>query len=217
MRGERKLEIQSAPDALKFLWEQGFFSSKRGFVDIKNEIEKLSCFPTDSAIHHALKDADFLTRHGVKGNFLYAQASSSKVHRTNDILPQKLEATLLKQFGEEISDLKLVYGRSGTCTAFMLRKILEKLLFLSFAKQGHSDKLKIGNEFIGLSAMLDLAQSTKVNGTPFLMPKTAKEIAGIKFLGDTSAHNPLVNVEMETIVPSMPFIITAYDELSKQL
>jgi len=49
------------------------------------------------------------------------------------------------------------------------------------------------------------------------MPKTAKEINGIKFLGDASAHNPLINVEMKTIIPQMPFIITAYEELSKKL
>jgi hypothetical protein len=49
------------------------------------------------------------------------------------------------------------------------------------------------------------------------MPKTKREIEGIKFLGDTSAHNSLTNVEMRTIVPQMPFIITAYDELTKKL
>jgi len=54
-------------------------------------------------------------------------------------------------------------------------------------------------------------------GCLFLSPKTAEKIEGIKFLGDTSAHNPLVNVDMETILPQMPFIITAYKELAKHL
>ncbi len=47
--------------------------------------------------------------------------------------------------------------------------------------------------------------------------KTAKEIQGIKFLGDTSAHNPLTEVDMKTIIPQMPYIITAYKELAKKL
>jgi hypothetical protein len=47
-----------------------------------------------------------------------------------------------------------------------------------------------------------------------MMPKTAKEIEGIKFLGDASAHNPLIIVSMEIIEPVMPFIVTAYSELA---
>lgn len=114
--------------------------------------------------------------------------------------------------------MKLVYGVSGTCTAFILRKILEKLVFITFAKNGISDKLKDKDgDFIGLKAMLNLCTTNKVNGKPYLMPKTEKEIAGIKFLGDTSAHNPPTNVDMKTIVPQMPFIITAYEELSTKL
>ena len=134
------------------------------------------------------------------------------------VFSEKLIKSLGKDFENEINDIKLVYGASGTCTAFILRKILEKLIFITFAKNGISDSLKDkdGN-FVGLNAMLDLCTTNKVNGKPYLMPKTEKEIAGIKFLGDTSAHNPLTNVDMKTIIPQMPFIITAYEELSTKL
>ena len=57
----------------------------------------------------------------------------------------------------------------------------------------------------------------KVGGVPFLMSRTGREIKRIKFLGDTAAHNPLTNVEMNTIIPQMPFIITAFEELAKRL
>jgi hypothetical protein len=50
-----------------------------------------------------------------------------------------------------------------------------------------------------------------------LIPKTANEIKGLKFLGDTAAHNPLVSVDMKTIVPQMPYIITAFEELARHL
>jgi hypothetical protein len=137
---------------------------------------------------------------------------------TEQVFPEKLVKALDRNFGTEIADLNLNYGKSGTCTAFLFRKILEKLIFLTFAKNGLSDQLKDKKgDFVGLKTMLNLATVNKVQGKPFLMPKTAKEIEGIKFLGDTSVHNPLTNVEMKTVIPQMPFIITAYEELSKKL
>lgn len=138
------------------------------------------------------------------------------------VLPQrlfsdKLVKALGRDFKTELLDLSLNYGRSGTCTAFLLRKILEKLIFLTFAKNGISDQLKDDKgDFVGLKAMLDLATQNKVRGKPLLMPKTKREVEGIKFLGDTSAHNPLTNVEMKTIIPQLPYITTAYEELSRK-
>ncbi len=143
---------------------------------------------------------------------------TSKTSNPEEIFSENLVKTLGKSFEIEMKDVALVYGRSGTCTAFMLRKILEKLIFLTFAKNEIIDKLKDGNgDLVGLKAMLDRCTQNKVNGKPYLMPKTANEIGGIKFLGDVSAHDPLINVDMKTIVPQMPFIITAYEELSTKL
>lgn len=143
---------------------------------------------------------------------------TGKTSTPDNIFSEKLVKKLGKDFETELKDITHVYGRSGTCTAFLLRKILEKLIFLAFAKNGLSGKLKgKSGDFVGLKTMLNLAASNKVDGKPFLMQKTSKEIDGVKFLGDTSAHNPLINVEMKTIIPQMPFIITAYEELSKKL
>ncbi len=129
-----------------------------------------------------------------------------------------LMKNLNKDFKTETEDLHLVFGKSGNCTAFLLRKILEKLIYLTFAKNNLLDELKDANgNIVGLKTMLDKATKHKVRGIHFLTPNTAKEIKGIKFLGDTSAHNPLANVDMKTIMPQMPFIITAFEELSKKL
>ena len=65
--------------------------------------------------------------------------------------------------------------------------------------------------------MINVAVTEKVGGVPFLTPKTAKEIQGIKFLGDAAVHNPLANVDMKTILPQMPYIITAFEELAKKM
>jgi hypothetical protein len=112
------------------------------------------------------------------------------------------------------------FGRNGNCTAFLLRKILEKLLIIIFGKKGKDalleDKGRPGG-WNGLKDIIEIAAKEKINGIPFLIPKTANEIKGLKFLGDTAAHNPLVSVDMQTILPQMPYIITAYEELAKHL
>ena len=83
--------------------------------------------------------------------------------------------------------------------------------------QNTISKIKSNSELIGLKAMIDACMYTKIKGKPFLLPKTGKEIKGIKFLGDSAAHNPLINIDMKMIIPQMPFIITAYEELSNKL
>jgi hypothetical protein len=131
---------------------------------------------------------------------------------------------LLKKLGPnfeiEFRDLQHNFGESGTCTAFLLRKILEKMIHLAFAKQGLVKKLADKTDphrLVGLDAMINLAVSEKPGGVPFLTSKTAKEIQGLKYLGDSAAHNPLANVDMKTILPQMPYIITAFEELAKKM
>jgi hypothetical protein len=137
-------------------------------------------------------------------------------------LPQKpfsakLTKALGKGFKTELQDLKLNYGQSGTCTAFLLRKTLEKLIILAFARNKSSHQLLDNNgDYVGLAKLLALATQLKVGGRPLLIPKTKNKIEGIKFLGDTSAHNPNANVEMEEIIPQRPYIIIAYSELSRR-
>ncbi len=220
MYGER-MNKQGIPYLLQLLWHHAFFTVERNFGDIKDELAKLGSNPSYANLGMALGSAKFLTRRGTRGDYKYIQKSASKeITLTKDVLPDDLVTVLAKDFDTEIRDLFMNYGKSGTCTAFLLRKILEKLIFLAFAKNGLDSKLEDktkGGGLVGLSTMLNLATAHKTGGKPFLMVKTAKEIEGIKFLGDTSAHNPLANVSMKTIVPVMPFIVTAYTELSKKL
>lgn len=137
-----------------------------------------------------------------------------------ELFSEDLMKKLKKDFKTEFNGLQHNFGKSGTCTAFLLRKVLEKLIYLTFAKNGIEikleDKTKVGG-LVGLETMINIASSEKVSGIPFLTPKTAKEIKGIKFLGDAAAHNPLINVDTKTIIPQIPYIITAFEELSKKL
>ena len=137
-----------------------------------------------------------------------------------DLFSDKLVKRFKKNFGREVEELHANFGKNGNCTAFLLRKILEKLLIIVFTKNGRANLLEDKNRpggWSGLKEMIETATREKLNGVPFLIPKTAQEIKGIKFLGDTAAHNPLAGVEMNTILPQMPFIITAYEELTARL
>lgn len=134
-------------------------------------------------------------------------------------LDEKLVNALGSDFETDIVDLELVYGRSGTCTAFMLRKILEKVTFIALSRKGvKGTKLKDSSgRYIGLENLLDLATKIRIGGLPLLSPKIHERIQGVKFLGDSAAHNYLVNISMEDIIPQLPYITLALKEISKGL
>lgn len=169
---------------------------------------------------------------GVQGNF-WVIASLSRadaarligksekiVELRAELFSAELKKKLESYSKQEMGELEDVFGQHGNCTAFLLRKILEKLIIIAFAKNGKEalleDAARPGG-FKSLEAMIEIAAREKHGGVPFLTGKTAKETKGTKFLGDTAAHNPKVSVKMETIVPQMPYIITAYEELAALL
>lgn len=179
-----------------------------------------------AGIIHAIKPAGSAVNYWVLANVTREESlrhirKSHKVHEIEeDLFSDKLTGRLNKDFSHELDELRDNFGKNGICTAFLLRKILEKLIIIVFGKNGKQLLLKDKHQsdrWVGLAEMIDIAAREKLNGVPFLLSKTAKEIKGIKFLGDTAAHNPLASVDTKTILPQMPFIITAYEELAKRL
>jgi hypothetical protein len=174
------------------------------------------------AVRHAQHKGNYWVLASVdKARAIQLIGKDGKVQKIEN---QLFSDTILKPLGQnfeiEFQDLHHNFGISGICTAFLLRKILEKLIYLTFAKQGLHLKLTFKgdpNRLVGLEAMINVAVSEKIGGVPFLTPSTARQIQGIKFLGDAAAHNPLANVDMKTILPQMPFIITAFEELAKKM
>ncbi|MBP7006093.1 hypothetical protein KBB27_03155 [Patescibacteria group bacterium] len=217
----------NAPTCIKALWQEGFFSDSTGRTlgQVAERInQKWGHNFSSPDTSRALANATFLLRVGKSGSFRYKQKISPVGKGVESIEEQLFSDELVNKLGSafkmEIADLHLNFGRSGTCTVFLLRKILEKAIYLAFAKQGIEKKLedKTGTgRLLGLDSMVDTAAREKVFGVPILLPRTAEKIKGVKFLGDTSAHNPLANVDTETILPQMPYIITAYKELAERL
>lgn len=225
MQRENDIDASTATGALKLLWIKGFFKEEHGLSTVADKIKKEwgHNFPSPD-LSKALNRALFLTRKGKRRSFKYIQkisASSQAIDSAKESLFSKeMLKKLDKDFKEELKDLNLNFGNSGICTAFLLRKILEKLIYIVFARNSIEAKIEDKSSqggLVGLEKMLNIAAAEKIQGVPVLMPKTAQKIQGVKFLGDASAHNPLVGVDMETIVPQMPFIITAYKELAARL
>jgi hypothetical protein len=218
-------ENPNAMSSIEVLWREGFFKDARTLRNVAERItEKWGHNFSSVEISKALKKASFVIPKGTRGSFHYIQKISSKSKKVESIEEQLFSEDLINKLGNafktEVSDLHINFNKSGNCTAFTLRKMLEKSIYLVFAKNSISSKLedKSGNgRIIGLEVMIDAAAREKINGIKILQPQTAKNIKGIKFLGDVSAHNPLINVDMETILPQMPFIIAAYKELAERL
>jgi hypothetical protein len=101
----------------------------------------------------------------------------------------------------------------------MIRKILEKATFLALVKNGVSEReLKHSSgKYMGLESLLERASKTKVKGLPILSPKTFSNLKGIKFLWDASAHNYLVNVEIDDLIPQLPYITVGLKEISTHI
>lgn len=211
---------------IKSLWEEGFFESGCSLKVVLDGIsKKWGDNPSPSDISNALKNTKFLRRSGRRLSYQYIQRVSpisKRAASAEEILfsPEIINKLKENNFETELKDLRLNFGNSGTCSAFLLRKILEKLIYIVFSKNGLASKIEDKNSpggILCLESLLQIAQKEKVNDTPILMPKTAQKIQGTKFLGDVSAHNYLINVDMDTILPQMPYIITAYKELIGKL
>lgn len=139
---------------------------------------------------------------------------------TGDLFSPDLMKKLKKYCPHELQELQDTYGKNGNCSAFLLRKILEKLIIVAFSKNHREHFLQVPARpggWKGLKNLIEVAAREKIDGISFMVPKTASEIKGAKFLGATAAHNPLVGVDMPSIVPQMPFVVTAYKELARRL
>jgi len=221
MRKKAKKTAEKAPQALRILWEEGFFRTWKDQAKVDAHLaERGNNFPSNT-LWMALARAPYLIRRKQNGILEHVQRKPAVSREVDEIETKLFDDALIKRFGidfkSEIADLHLNFGKSGNCTAFLLRKILEKLIYITFSKNNLLSIIEnkdVPGKITGLEGMINAAtQQKKANGTPFLTANTAKAIQGIKFLGDISAHSPLTEVDIKTILPQMPFIITAYKEL----
>jgi len=213
-QGTPKLSPKQISDILLEEYEEDL--SERAIVSALNRAKKGTV-----KVHKDLAagETHFEILRGGKKLLATKLAKPLPVNLAECSIPEELREMLGKEFEDELRELTIAeLNGCGLCQGFLIRKILEKLLVKCLSKQGLSSRIyDQTNRLVNLSSLLTIAQSHKVAGNPILSPRTAKAINGVKFLGDTAAHNPFYTVDSETVNKQMPYIITALGELSKRL
>ncbi len=215
-------------ELVKLLYTEGFFSSWRTINEIAIELSKRGFNLSPQLIQHSLTRASregIVTKKQISkiNNFTQkeppkSKVTSDKINEINTTLSDLAVSKLGERFEQDITELNIAFKNNcGNSLAFILRKILEKAIFFVFAKNGK--KYAIEGEdgsFMGLNDMLKKC-STTIKGVPVLLPKTIKHIAGLKFLGDSAAHDYLMDIELEDLNHQIPYWTTAIKELCSKL
>ena len=134
---------------------------------------------------------------------------------------EEIKAELGDAFKREIEELEFVSLKCPNCTAFLLRKILEKLLFITVSKsdnQRYIENFKQKeNRLPNLTELLNAAKSAKINNLHIITPKNVEKLDGSKFLGDVSAHDYLTSVGFEDIKHEISVWRISVKELASNL
>ena len=216
--------MSSAIELIKMLYSERFFGSWRTMKDVKEKLMERGFNFDDALIGMSLINATrkgVLSRRKNSGRMEYSQRQppeikikESEVKELNKILSDLTAKKLGERFQQDIKELNVAFTYDcGNSAAFMLRKILEKTIFYVLSTNGKGDLIKD----LGLEALINLCSKEKIKGISILLPRTTKELLGIKFLGDSAVHDYLVNIEVTDINHQLPYWTTAIKELINNL
>lgn len=217
--------MSSVIELIKLFYIEGFFSEWKTLADVKIELEKRGFNFSTPLISMSLMNSTkrgVLFRKKISGMNKYSQRQPPEVQikeeettELNKVFSEVTKKKLGERFQQDIRELNVAFiSDCGNSAAFLLRKILEKTIFHVLASNGKVDltKNKDGT-FMGLDSMINLCSREKLKGSPILLPKTAKELLGMKFLGDSSAHNYLADIELKDINHQLSYWTIAVKEL----
>ena len=219
--------MTSVIELLKMFYNEGFFKEDKGLKDVRNELKNRGFNFSDQLICGSLMSAPFLSRsRKLRGNNKFAQREppqskikEEKRDEINKVLSELTEKKLGERFQQDIRELNASFTHDcGNSTAFLLRKILEKAIFYVFVQNGNTDSVKgKDGKILGLDALLDLCKREKIKGEFILLPKTVDEIHGLKFLGDSAAHDYLADIELHDLNHQLPIWTMALKQLINKL
>jgi hypothetical protein len=133
---------------------------------------------------------------------------------------EKHEDALRRHVGPEFSEFISNYeAKNPFAAAFLLRRMLERLLYLAFEKHSLTHLIRKtssdpNSRLKGLEEIIAIANGPILSGNPILRRRTSDEFKGAKFLGDMAAHHPLGSViTMTGVNSSIPPAEVAYGEL----
>jgi hypothetical protein len=120
-----------------------------------------------------------------------------------------------------MQEFKIVAKTCSNCTAFLMRKIFEKLLFIILSKSNQQSKIssyrQSNQQLPNLTTLLNWSGQAEINGKHIISPNNLAKIQGSKFLGDVSAHNYLTSVSFEDINNEVSLWRITIKELSLNL
>ncbi len=218
--------MTSVSELIKMLYHERFFETERSLKDVREKLQSKGFNFSNPLISLSLKNSGFLYKKGRKGIYQFIQKlppqtkiKEKEVSELNKIFSELMEKKLGKRFEQDVRELNIAFSYDcGNSAAFLLRKMLEKAIFFVFANNKKIDLLKDkNNHLVGLETMINFAKIEKIKGTPILLPKTADKLLGMKFLGDSAAHDYLSNVEVADINHQLPFWTMAIKELSERI
>ena len=95
-----------------------------------------------------------------------------EVEEEEELFSENLVAKLNKDFSNELDELRDNFGKNGLSTAFLLRKILEKLIIIVLGKNGRQHLLRDkhhADRWLGLTEIVDVAvQENPTNPLAFV-------------------------------------------------
>lgn len=221
--------MASVLELIKMIYFEGFFSNWKTAKEVKEHLAAKGFNFSDSLIHNSLTNAvksGLLTKDKNTAGIVFSQKAPPKIKlketdilELNKVLSEITEKKLGDRFQQDIKELNIAFTYDcGNSAAFILRKILEKAIFYVFTTHNKVECLKDKNDcFLGLEAMINTCKKEKIKGIPVLLPKNADKLLGIKFLGDSSAHDYLINIEVEDINHQLSYWTAAIKELASFL
>jgi len=213
--------MKNQNEAVEYLWQIRWFNKFRKPKEIKEKIEndfeiyveniiptlklkkfnkKIKCFPKKG-----WKQIRGPTERGIRKDSNF----------------EEIKKCLGEAFKREMDELVLVSNNCPNSTVFLMRKILEKLLYITISKSNKKERIiklkREQNRLPTLSELINLAKSAEINDKHLIAPKNIDKIEGSKFLGDTSAHDYLTSVSFEDIKNEISFWRISIKQLCSHL
>lgn len=212
--------MKSQSDCIDYLWKTGWFKKFRKPKEIADKIyEDFGIFCINITPVLKLNRFKKHIRKFKQGWKEIRAASPQNLKKDSSF--NEVKKVLGHTFKKETEELEIVMNSCSDCTAFVMRKILEKLLFIIISKSDKKQKLReIKNKegkLPNLTQLLNIAKVAEINDLHIISPKSISNLQGIKFLGDTSAHDYLTNVGFEDIKQELAHWRIAVKQLASNL
>jgi len=195
--------MENQSEVVDYLWQIGWFSNFRKPKEIETEIdENFGIYVSNIIPTLKLKRFKKKIRNFPNKGWRQIKTSKDKGMKKENNL-KEIKECLGSAFEKEVHELEFVSNNCPNCTSFLMRKILEKLLFIVVSKS--NKKIKIDeiknseNRLPKLSELLKIAKSSEINNKPIIQPKNLDKLQNSVFLGDVSAHDYLTSVSFEDI------------------